>query len=884
MPQFQKDGQTITLTTPEDIQQATVDGYVPTTPGGTIPLVNADGRKIWVSPDKLDTFSSLGYAPEGFEAEFNRTFQEARRREYDTGSEALRTYGEGGLRAITGGLSDVGFRALGVDAADLEGRKEFNPNAELAGQIVGGTAAAVGSLGAGAVGKGLAFTPAGFASRLGVATSGKVAEALGGRALGTILGGVAGGALEGGIYGGGQAISDAAIQDKDLTADAFVSSVWSGALFGGALGGAANAIGPALTAGGKLTKAVSNRASQVVESVEGSIGTKARNLTDAITSPGPREATEIEMQTLRKAGDEAFAHATDLVSATGTKPAQKIQVAKKLEAFEEARRVMEEAADPAVVTKYHETLTDLSTSLNKAGKAIEVPPNPVLREPVKDGVTVTVGELAGKPAKGELAAARTEVKQAVSEMHSSGTPLLAEAKEIVSSQKPIAEIGGKDLSGLLDEVDSGAHLGKLVKDAEEARTAFEKSFLAGEYTAKQVEGKVLKNTDEVLDAMFQGSQEEFAGTIKTLERYDRSLRKLADELDAIAPRAEGPSRASQMGAGKFSRPATGVKVPTSEGYDLGDLLAIADFAGLDISDAPLIGQIPGLDTVLKARMLWRRFKGGTQKLSLQGRGARVAGVAARANAVQAKVEATAKAFFKTASTAASKARPALAPVSQAILQSVSYGPTPPPMKETKLEAFQRVSEELHQIAADPNILRQRVLARLDLGVPDLEMPIAEAAVRKAQYLYDELPKDPRDFTLMQKPWNPGHIAIDRFAECAWACENPAQAMALLPEGKLTMRMASAVRTVYPALFSQIQKTMLEELSKLDDLPLKKQAQLSAFLDLAVGPANSEGFAQAMQAGYQKPEQPGPEPGQNVRMTGLDRMTFPKTAAESRAQG
>lgn len=148
----------------------------------------------------------------------------------------------GGARGLTLGLSDKAAAAVGseVGAAErLAGIKEHNAGVSTATEL-GGMAlpALIPGLGG--------ATIAGRVAEAGMAADAAVAAKLGGGVLAKAAGRVVGGAIEGGAFGGGMALSEAALENQDLSAEALLSSVGQGAVFGAA---GSLAAGSALDAG-----------------------------------------------------------------------------------------------------------------------------------------------------------------------------------------------------------------------------------------------------------------------------------------------------------------------------------------------------------------------------------------------------------------------------------------------------------------------------------------------------------------------------------------------------------------------------------------------------------------------------------------------------------
>ncbi len=144
----------------------------------------------------------------------------------------------GFLRGSSLGLSDVALRKINPAWADsAEKLKRYNPDASLAGEIGSFLAPGVGQL----VGLGSAAKGAGFLQGLvskGGAELGDIAAGIVGKNLaGTIAGGATRFATEAALYQAAHNVSEAALQDKDLTAEAILANTGHAAILGAGIGG-----------------------------------------------------------------------------------------------------------------------------------------------------------------------------------------------------------------------------------------------------------------------------------------------------------------------------------------------------------------------------------------------------------------------------------------------------------------------------------------------------------------------------------------------------------------------------------------------------------------------------------------------------------------------
>jgi hypothetical protein len=147
----------------------------------------------------------------------------------------------------------AGETALGRGAVAASERSLLARGVEATGNFATAPMRAVSSLGEGAA---------------NLAERGAVAAGLdAGGASVRVLRGAAQGAAEMPFYSVGQAVSDATIHDKDLTAEQLVAAAGHGALFGAVGGGALSVAGQLLAGGGKLAVKAGERAGELASSL-----------------------------------------------------------------------------------------------------------------------------------------------------------------------------------------------------------------------------------------------------------------------------------------------------------------------------------------------------------------------------------------------------------------------------------------------------------------------------------------------------------------------------------------------------------------------------------------------------------------------------------------
>jgi len=222
-------------------------------------MFDRQGRRVAVPLAGLDQALTAGYQYEGADSVKQYDLE----KEANTVSGMAKTGAEAIARGATVGLSDVALTsALGDDYRERAlARQQANPTLSTAGEVAGAVAPILASGGTGLAARGV--TALGAPAR-GVAALGRGGEALAAAALRTAgatgtsaLGRVGaravsmgvGGAVEGAAYGVGKEVSDAALGGTEITAEKLLAGAEDGALFGalggGILGGAGQAVGEA---------------------------------------------------------------------------------------------------------------------------------------------------------------------------------------------------------------------------------------------------------------------------------------------------------------------------------------------------------------------------------------------------------------------------------------------------------------------------------------------------------------------------------------------------------------------------------------------------------------------------------------------------------------
>jgi len=240
---FFEDGSAV----PDDqVHAAVASGKAFVEQGASLNMLDETGAPVKIAAENVQHALAAGYSVEGAGTADARQS----RREHTTGGQMALAGAEGVARGATLGLSDAALvGTLGDDyRKGAQARQQENRLVSGAGEVVGaigGSLATGGLFGAvGAPARGVAAlgraTEAGVAGLVGEGAG--VLGRAGARAL--ALGGA--GAVEGSLYGAGQAVSRAALDGTELSAEKVMASMGEGAMMGGAggavLGGVAGSL------------------------------------------------------------------------------------------------------------------------------------------------------------------------------------------------------------------------------------------------------------------------------------------------------------------------------------------------------------------------------------------------------------------------------------------------------------------------------------------------------------------------------------------------------------------------------------------------------------------------------------------------------------------
>lgn len=140
-------------------------------------------------------------------------------------------------------------------------------------------------------------------------------------------------------------------------------------------------------------------------------------------------------------------------------------------------------------------------------------------------------------------------------------------------------------------------------------------------------------------------------------------------------------------------------------------------------------------------------------------------------------------------------------------------------------------EGMRELLRDPSAAYQRLPPEILEGAPATAARLVNQMVTAARFLDAKAPKDPN--LLMPESirpmWKPSDADVKTWYRYAEAVENPTKVLERMSQGLFTKEHAEALKAVYPELYSDMSRRMVERLGTWEKkLPYEKKLMLSQF--------------------------------------------------------
>lgn len=895
-------------------------------PGQRVNIVGPDGAANSIDAAEVPTALQGGYQLEGASQSQERLTQE----KYGEGvGNELKAAAEGAARGLSFGLSDQMLTKGGFSSPEaLRERKERNEASSIGGEVIGNVAPMLLSGGGSLLGTGAKVAGSGVRS---IATAGHVAEgiaatmvgkALGKGALTRIASKAAGSAVEGLAYGAGQAISEAALGDTDLTAEKLLAGAGVGAVIGGSAAGLFGLGGEGVRLGGRrLAEGVSGTTSRLSESIENLY----RNATGAEPAKGLGEKYA-RFASVVSGGDEAA------IKKLVTDKAARAVALSGDEAIEQGSRRMAQ-----IENRSDEILNELADQGRGANKLEEI--TKIVRKDNASEAYAASGDIIGN-IRGRL----EEMKADPAAFGNKAA--IARAERVLNKlDERLSKLDLQDpkANGILfHEIDNGKReLQKLAAQArkstmfaperetyeeinamqEQFRTHLEDDILWGKAGAvqKEVNSKwapflgnqkyagnnfTVKIGEEAFDPKYQHEPGRYLGFFKQLtspngdldyqfltkrqqtrgELLESLQKNFADDpafakkvaeakaLDAESKQILAKTRDDAVLKNQFKQLAGGDNTlgaaagAIGGGMLAGPLGALAGAAvGAASQPARLIRQLASID----------RIQSGISNKIKTGVGSYLKKAAAGVRSATDSIRVNTKKAGDVASHA-------LAPLS--ILQSTHFGDATQRQAQHKdrNSAAQQHARDIAAFVQDPQRAADRIgrsTASLAGVAPSVAAAIGQKSMVAANFLASKAPKDPNPPNpLIKRDWKPPESQLAKFARYVEAVEDPMSTLDRMHEGTLTSESVEALQAVYPQLYGELVGEVMQQMSeKPASYGYGDRVQLSLLLNQPLDPTMQPDFIATAQqrwaTGAQQQGQPPSAPAGKVSSAGVAKFSL-----------
>jgi hypothetical protein len=146
------------------------------------------------------------------------------------------------------------------------------------------------------------------------------------------------------------------------------------------------------------------------------------------------------------------------------------------------------------------------------------------------------------------------------------------------------------------------------------------------------------------------------------------------------------------------------------------------------------------------------------------------------------------------------------------------------------EKFEKRTRQIQSLADSPEALSstiQKATENVFEAAPQTAAGIQQTLVAGTQFLSSKIPRSPVAYPLQH--FEPNDAEINKFNRYYDAVQNPLTILKEMEGGVLTKESLEAVHSVYPELYTSIQKEVLDQLSDVKYVPYQRRLMLAAFM-------------------------------------------------------
>lgn len=201
--------------------------------------------------------------------------------------------------------------------------------------------------------------------------------------------------------------------------------------------------------------------------------------------------------------------------------------------------------------------------------------------------------------------------------------------------------------------------------------------------------------------------------------------------------------------------------------------------------------------------------------------------------------------------------------------------------KNKNEAFQNISANLTELQTSPDLLMNRLVkstARIANAAPAVANEMQQTLTTATQFLLTKLPKsvDSGSGEMFKRQYEPTTIEMAKFERYLQTVEHPLSVLDDLEKGTITSEHVEALKTVYPALYTQLQSQVLEQVASPagQKMSYSKKVQLGILLDVPTDESLQSQSILALQSNF-LPKDESAQPNQHsaVSQTGASKINM-----------
>jgi hypothetical protein len=209
-----------------------------------------------------------------------------------------------------------------------------------------------------------------------------------------------------------------------------------------------------------------------------------------------------------------------------------------------------------------------------------------------------------------------------------------------------------------------------------------------------------------------------------------------------------------------------------------------------------------------------------------------------------------------------------APASVTILNSVAYSGeravrrVAGESRQKRLQAFEQRLSELHETVSNPSRSGERLghsTAGISAVAPKIGGAVQLKAAQAAQFLLSKAPRDPGGAGTLNpfaRKWTPSDAELSKFERYVAAVEDPLTVLEDLHRGTVSREGVEALKVVYPKLYEQIGRQIMERVTAMDKpLPYRDRLQLGILFGVPTDETLTPAFIRGMQEQFGSPQPP-----------------------------